>query len=73
VTVATAAAFTPWRWRRATAAGVREMRIHVGAGYRICFARTGNIVLLLLCGCDKSSQVRDIARAKRLLTEPVKE
>jgi len=49
------------------------MRIHVGAGYRICFARTGNIVLLLLCGCDKSSQVRDIARAKRLLTELGKE
>ncbi len=49
------------------------MRIHVGAGYRIYFARTGEIVLLLLCGGDKSSQARDIARAKRLLTELVKE
>jgi putative addiction module killer protein len=49
------------------------MRIHVGAGYRIYFARTGKFVLLLLCGGDKSSQVRDIARAKRLLTELGKE
>lgn len=53
--------------------GVHEMRIHVGAGYRIYFARTGKFVLLLLCGGDKSSQVRDIARAKRLLTELGKE
>jgi len=53
--------------------GVDEMRIHVGAGYRIYFARTGKTVLLLLCGGDKSSQARDIARAKRLLTELGKE
>ena len=53
--------------------GVHEMRIHVGAGYRIYFARTGKVVLLLLCGGDKSSQARDIARAKRLLTELGKE
>ena len=53
--------------------GVHEMRVHVGAGYRIYFARTGKIVLLLLCGGDKSSQVRDIARAKRLLSELWKE
>lgn len=49
------------------------MRVHVGAGYRIDFARTGKIVLLLLCGGDQSSQVRDIARAKRLLSELGKE
>lgn len=53
--------------------GVHEMRIHVGAGYRIYFARTGKTVLLLLCGGDKSSQVRDIGRAKRLRTELDKE
>ena len=58
---------------KSVAGGVHEMRIHVGAGYRIYFARTGKIVLLLLCGGDKSSQVRDIARAKRLLTELGKE
>ena len=53
--------------------GVQEMRVHVGAGYRIYFARTGKVVLLLLCGGDKSSQARDIARAKRLLAELARE
>ena len=49
--------------------GVRELRVHVGPGYRIYFARTGRIVLLLLCGGDKSTQHRDIERAKRLLRD----
>ena len=53
--------------------GIHEMRIHVGSGYRIYFASTGKIVLLLLCGGDKSTQARDIARAKRLLAELGKE
>jgi putative addiction module killer protein len=49
--------------------GVRELRVHVGPGYRIYFAQTGRIVLLLLCGGDKSTQKRDIERAKRLLRD----
>ena len=46
--------------------GVSEMRIDVGAGYRVYFTRRQRIVLILLCGGDKSSQPRDIARAKRM-------
>ena len=46
--------------------GVRELRIHV-PGYRVYFAQSGKVVLLLLCGGDKSTQVRDIAKAQRLL------
>ena len=52
---------------RSVGAGVREMRIHFGPGYRIYFAQKGKIVLLLLCGGDKSTQTRDIAKAQRLL------
>ncbi len=47
--------------------GVSEMRIHVGAGYRLYYTRRGSVVYLLLCGGDKSSQKRDIKRAKALL------
>ncbi|MGH7488374.1 MAG: type II toxin-antitoxin system RelE/ParE family toxin [bacterium] len=48
--------------------GVREMRIHVGPGYRVYFARPRGGTIVLLCGGDKSTQDRDIANAKRLLT-----
>ena len=44
--------------------GVFELRFHFGSGYRIYFAQVGNTVVLLLCGGDKSSQTRDIERAK---------
>jgi len=40
------------------------MRIHFGPGYRVYFTRHGETIYLLLVGGDKSSQRRDIARAK---------
>lgn len=46
--------------------GVSEMRVHVGPGYRVYFTRRGQTVYLLLVGGDKSSQSRDIARAKEI-------
>lgn len=46
--------------------GVSEMRIHAGPGYRVYFVRHGAAVYVLLCGGDKASQRRDIAKAKRL-------
>ena len=46
--------------------GVSEMRIDVGAGYRVYFVRCGPALVVLLCGGDKSSQDADIKRAKRL-------
>jgi putative addiction module killer protein len=46
--------------------GVSEMRIDFGPGYRVYFAREGQVVYLLLCGGDKSTQKADIKAAKAL-------
>ena len=49
--------------------GVSEMRIHVGAGYRVYYTRTGSTVYILLAGGVKASQTKDIARAKTMACE----
>ncbi|NJM92149.1 MAG: type II toxin-antitoxin system RelE/ParE family toxin [Rhodospirillaceae bacterium] len=48
-------------------AGISEMRVHFGPGYRMYFTRRGKVVYLLLCGGTKSTQKRDIKRAKAML------
>jgi len=47
-------------------AGVREMRIHTGPGYRVYFTRQAHSVYVLLCGGSKRSQKKDIPRAQKL-------
>lgn len=42
---------------------IYELRIHYGPGYRIYFGRKGNIMILLLCGGNKSTQEADIKKA----------
>ena len=49
--------------------GVLELRMTFGPGYRVYFTRRGERIILLLCGGDKRSQSRDIARAKQLAAE----
>lgn len=44
--------------------GVWELRIDVGPGYRVYYARAGRQAVLLLCGGDKRGQSADIERAK---------
>ncbi|AMJ62077.1 type II toxin-antitoxin system RelE/ParE family toxin [Bosea sp. PAMC 26642] len=46
--------------------GISELRVDTGPGYRIYFTRFGRTVVILLCGGDKSSQDRDIVRAKTI-------
>ena len=48
---------------RPVGSGVSEMRIDYGPGYRVYFTRRGSLVVLLLCGGDKRTQVADIKRA----------
>jgi putative addiction module killer protein len=47
--------------------GISEMRVHFGPGYRVYYTRRGKVVYLLLCGGAKSTQKRDIKRAKAML------
>ena len=48
---------------------VSEMRMDYGPGYRLYFTRRGSILIVMLCGGDKSTQKRDIRRALRISTE----
>jgi putative addiction module killer protein len=46
--------------------GISELRIHHGPGYRIYYKKVGKALILLLCGGDKSTQAKDIKKAKAL-------
>jgi putative addiction module killer protein len=58
--------FGDWK---AVGAGICEMRIHAGPGYRIYYTRTGTTVYVLLTGGDKSTQKKDILLAKQIARE----
>lgn len=46
--------------------GVSEMRIDYGPGYRVYYRQRGNVLVILLCGGDTSTQRSDIRRAHEL-------
>lgn len=51
---------------RVLTGGISEMKIDTGPGYRVYFTRRGNVLVVLLCGGDKSTQQQDIKSALAL-------
>ena len=46
--------------------GISEMRIEYGPGYRVYYKQSGEELIILLCGGDKSTQQQDIAMALKI-------
>ena len=46
-----------------------ELRFKFGAGYRIYFTEIENVIIVLLCGGDKSTQEKDIEKAKEYIQD----
>ena len=50
-------------------AGISELRIDHGLGYRVYFVQRGKTLIVLLGGGDKRSQTADIKAAKALAAQ----
>jgi putative addiction module killer protein len=49
--------------------GVSELRVDHGPGYRVYFVQMADVYIVLLAGGDKSTQEKDIRKAKALARE----
>ncbi|MDO9414907.1 type II toxin-antitoxin system RelE/ParE family toxin [Pararhizobium sp.] len=49
--------------------GIGELRVDHGPGYRVYFVQRGPVLIILLCGGDKSTQAKDIRKAKVMLAD----
>ncbi len=54
---------------KAIGEGIHELRFDMEGGYRVYFAQAGDVVIILLCAGNKSSQARDIKHAKQYWKE----
>jgi putative addiction module killer protein len=54
---------------RPIGAGLSEMRIDFGPGYRVYFMRRGSALIVILAGGDKATQASDISTAKAIAAE----
>ncbi len=50
---------------RSVGESICELRIKHGRGYRVYFGQVGTVIVLLLCGGEKSTQDEDIEKAKQ--------
>ncbi|MGA2217764.1 MAG: type II toxin-antitoxin system RelE/ParE family toxin [Terracidiphilus sp.] len=46
--------------------GISELRIRCGPDYRVYYIQRGSVLIVLLCGGDKSSQSADIEKAQAI-------
>lgn len=51
---------------KAVGEGVSELRVDYGPGYRVYYIERKSVLIILLCGGDKSTQDRDIKRAQTM-------
>lgn len=58
---------------RSVGAGVFELKIDYGPGYRVYFGQVGSTIVLLLCGGNKGTQERDIRKAQKYWEDYEKE
>ena len=49
--------------------GISELKIHYGPGYRVYYTERKGLIVVLLAGGDKSTQERDIVKARQLAKE----
>ena len=54
---------------KSVSTSISELRIQMGPGYRIYFTKREERIIILLVGGDKSTQQKDIEKAKKLLKE----
>ncbi len=54
---------------RTVGGGLFELRVDYGPGYRVYFGRVGLRLVILICGGDKQSQQKDIARAREFWSD----
>lgn len=50
-------------------AGISELRLDYGPGYRVYFMQRGALLIVLLAGGDKRTQDADIKRAIKIASE----
>lgn len=54
---------------KSVGAGVWEIKIDYGPGYRVYYAKEGDTIVILLAGGTKKTQQKDIEKAKLLWVE----